>query len=258
MNRVKKSLYTDIKNILEQARNNAVRAVNFSMVIAYWEIGRRIVEDEQGGNKKAGYGQYLLKDLAQKLTVDFGKGFDERELRKMRQFFLLFSIRDAVSPEFNKKLTPSKRDALRPVLKEQTGPGEQHTITPRSSKNSDSSISHALRGELSWTHYRLLISVENEDARRYYMNEAADQNWSTRALERQINSLYFERLLSSKNKKALVKKTEQDSQEDKPTILDFVKDPYILEFLTLNPSATLYEKELETELLNNCNLFCWN
>ena len=87
------------------------------------------------------------------------------------------------------------------------------------------------------------------------MDEAASQNWSTRVLERQINSLYFTRLLSSKNKKELVKKTAKEAQEDKPDILDFVKDPYILEFLQLNPSATLYEQQLETELLNKLQLF---
>ena len=101
---ITKNLYADIKGIVEQARNNAVRAVNFAMVIAYWKIGQRIVEEEQGGKKKADYGEYLLKDLSLKLTTDFGKGFDERELRKMRQFFLLFSIRDAVRPESKKEV----------------------------------------------------------------------------------------------------------------------------------------------------------
>lgn len=156
----KNNLYTDIKTILEQARNNAVRAVNFTMVIAYWEIGKRIVEDEQGGNKKANYGQHLLKDLAEKLTVDFGKGFTETNIRYMRQFFLAFPIHHAVRDE-----------------------------------SSSSSIRAALPSELSWTHYRLLIKVENEEARKYYMHEAAEQNWSTRILERQINSLNFQKLI---------------------------------------------------------------
>jgi len=216
----KNNLYTEIKTIIEQARNNAVRAVNFTMVIAYWEIGQRIVEDEQGGNKKANYGQHLLKDLSEKLTIDFGKGFTETNIRYMRQFFLAFPIHHALRDE-----------------------------------SSVSTIQEVLSPELSWTHYRLLIKVENEEARKYYMNEAAEQNWSTRILERQINSLYFERLLSSKNKKALTQKTESEVQKDRPKIHDFVKDPYILEFLTLNPNATLYEKELETELLNKLQLF---
>jgi hypothetical protein len=157
---IKNSLYGEIKNILNLARNEVVRAVNASMVIAYWEIGKRIVEVEQKGSNKADYGDYLLRDLAQKLTEDFGKGFDERELRKMRQFFLMFSIRDAASPE-------------------------SHTKTPFIEQNSGNRLTNqrkltAIRKELSWTHYRHLMRVDNTKAREYYTNEAADCNWSAR------------------------------------------------------------------------------
>ena len=204
---IKNNLYADIKNILEQARNSAIRAVNFSMVIAYWQVGKRIVEEEQGGSKRAAYGENILKDLALQLTQDFGKGLDERELRKIRQFYLLFPIWDSLSPK------------------------------------------------LTWTHYRHILRVENETAREYYMNEAAEQNWSTRSLERQINSLYYERILSSKNKKALQQHTKIETKKDKPSILDFVKDPYVLEFLNLQPNNALYEKDLETALLNKLQHF---
>jgi predicted nuclease of restriction endonuclease-like (RecB) superfamily len=203
----KNDLYSDIKSILEQARGNAIRAVNFSMVIAYWEIGKRIVEEEQHGNKRATFGQATLKHLSLQLSNEFGRGFDESNLRNMRLFYQAFLIRDA------------------------------------------------LRHELSWTHYRFIMKVEKNDARNYYMNEAADQNWSTRTLERQINSLYFQRLLSSKNKQALITEVETNNKQDPPTILDFVKDPYVLEFLQLQPNATLYEKELETELLSKLQYF---
>jgi predicted nuclease of restriction endonuclease-like (RecB) superfamily len=203
----KGGLYADIKTILEQARGNAIRAVNFSMVIAYWEIGKRIVEDEQQGSKRAVFGQATLKQLSVQLSNEFGKGFDESNLRNMRLFYQAFTVRDA------------------------------------------------LRHELSWTHYRFIMKVENPDARDYYMNEAAEQNWSTRTLERQINSLYFQRLLSSKDKQPLQSKAETENHQDQPTIFDFVKDPYILEFLQLQPNATLYERELETELLNKLQLF---
>jgi len=149
----------------------------------------------------------VLKKLSIQLSNEFGKGFDESNLRNMRLFYHAFLIRDA------------------------------------------------LRHELSWTHYRFLMKVESPDARSYYMNEAAEQNWSTRTLERQINSLYFQRLLSSKDKKAITAHAQKENFQDKPTILDFVKDPYILEFLQLQPNATLYERELETELLNKLQLF---
>jgi len=177
------------------------------MAIAYWEIGKRIVEEEQSGSKKAAFGQGVLKKLSIQLSNEFGKGFDESNLRNMRLFYHAFLIRDA------------------------------------------------LRHELSWTHYRFLMKVESPDARSYYMNEAAEQNWSTRTLERQINYLYFQRLLSSKDKKAITAHAQKENFQDKPTILDFVKDPYILEFLQLQPNATLYERELETELLNKLQLF---
>jgi len=198
----KGGLYADIKSILEQARGNAVRAVNFSMVIAYWEIGKRIVEDEQQGNERSAYGKNILKELSKSLTIDFGQGFSISNLDNFRKFYQLFSEK-------------SISYAVRREFEEETQLPENKLI---SNKTSKPSILHALRGELSWTHYRLLIRVEDEAARNYYMNEAAEQNWSTRVLERQINSLYFQRLLSSKNKQPLIAKTETENQQDQPTI----------------------------------------
>lgn len=114
---IKTKLYADIKSILEQARNNAIRAVNFSMVIAYWEIGRRIVEEEQGGKKRAGYGEFILKELSQKLISDFGNGFSEQNFRNFRQFYLLFSdnsIRYAVRSKLENGNKSSIRGAVSP------------------------------------------------------------------------------------------------------------------------------------------------
>src|ERR1019366_779066 len=157
----KNSFYADIKSILEQARTNAVRAVNFSMVLAYWQIGKRIVEEEQGGKKKANYGEHLLEDLSIKLTADFGKGFTYRNIAAMRQFYSAFPILHAVSAESQ---TKNKSSILHAVS------AESAAVSP---------IHKSLRKELSWTHYRLLIRVENKEARNYYMNEAAEQNWSS-------------------------------------------------------------------------------
>ena len=138
----------EIKQILAVARQKAYTAINTAMVDAYWNIGKCIVEEEQHGNKRAAYGEGILKELSKELSMEFGKGFDERELRRFRQFFITFP----------------KRDTLRP--------------------------------ELSWSHYRLLIRVLNENARHYYLNEAADQHWSYRTLERNYSTLYYERLLT--------------------------------------------------------------
>jgi predicted nuclease of restriction endonuclease-like (RecB) superfamily len=218
----KKNIYTDIKNILEQAREYTVRSVNFSMVLAYWKIGERIAEEELKYQKRAGYGERIIDSLALRLTNNFGRGFTSTNLRYMRLFYLAFPIHHAVRDQLPAK-QKKKWDVLRP--------------------------------ELSWTHYRLLLAIENTDAKNYYMNEAAENNWSTRLLERQINSFYYERLLSSKKKKKLLGHTKKEATSDKPSILDFIKDPYILEFLNLNSNATLYEKDLETELLNKLQQF---
>lgn len=243
----KVTIYNDIKSILEQARQGVVRTVNFSMVLAYWKIGERIVEEMQSGKSRSNYGDTLLNNLAVKLTKEFGKGFDERELRKFRQFYLMFSIRDAVRPEL--KTASQKRDALRPV----SGKAAKSLVQKKEKK--ENPFIQLLRPEISWTHYRMLIQVENETARNYYLNEAADHNWSTRVLERQINSFYYERLLSSKNKNAVKKATQNIAAKDQPSVLDFVKDPYVLEFLNIDKQATLYEQDLETELLNKLQHF---
>ena len=140
--------YEQIKRILSEARNKVYQTANFAMVEAYWNIGKSIVE-QQDGYEKAEYGSRLIAELSKQMTVDFGKGFTPTNLKYMRQFYLTF---------------PN---------------------------------SHALRDELSWTHYRLLMRVENENAREFYTEEAIKSNWSTRQLERQINSFFYERLLSS-------------------------------------------------------------
>jgi predicted nuclease of restriction endonuclease-like (RecB) superfamily len=224
----KTTIYNDVKLILENARATAIRAVNFSMVIAYWKVGERIIEEEQKGKKRAQYGEKLIQELSEKLTKDFGRGFTTSNIRYMRLFYLSFPIHHALRDELRK---------------------------PAINKKDNTTMPANLRIELSWTHYRLLLAVENSDARNYYMNEAADNNWSTRALERQINSFYFERLLSSKNKKAVIDNANKITEKDKYSILDFVKDPYVLEFLKIDSNATLYEQQLETELLNKLQHF---
>ena len=199
------STYQTIKEVLEQARAQSYRAVNFAMVQAYWNIGRIIVEEEQKGKTKADYGKQLIAELAKRLKADFGKGFDQSNLWHMRSFYLSFPILDAV------------------------------------------------RRELVWTHYRLLLRVERQEVRQFYLDECIAANWSTRQLERQINSFYYERLLSSRNKglvKAEIKKLEPG-----PTPQDIIKDPYVLEFLGLKESKAYLENELEQGLINKLHDF---
>ena len=200
-------IYEGIKNILAKAREKSYRAVNFIMVEAYWNIGKLIIEGEQKGKQKADYGAYLLKDLSDRLTGDFGDGFSEQSLRNMRQFYTLFPIRSA------------------------------------------------LRSELSWTHYKSLVHVENKKARDFYAKEAVENSWSVRALQRQIDSLYYERLLSSKDKSIVKKEADKNIAQTPIDPRDFIKDPYVLEFLNLKPDASYQEKDLERALIDQLQKF---
>ena len=201
------TLYDDIRAIIINTRNTIYKAVNTGILEANWKIGRRIVEEEQAGASRAEYGQRVINDLAEKLSVEFGRGFDARELRRYRQFYLLFP----------------KWDALRP--------------------------------ELTWTHYRTLIRVENERARLYYMNEAALQNWSTRALDSQIERLTYERILSSQNQLIVKEAEDAASRQEQLTTDDIIKDPYVLDFLGLPSGVNFYEKDLEKALIDNLQQF---
>ena len=198
-------LFAEIREVLVTARRTAYKAVNFAMVTAYWNVGRLIVEDEQQGNTRAEYGKAILADLAKRLTDEFGKGFDERELRRIRQFYLVFP----------------KWDALRP--------------------------------ELTWTHYRLLIRVQNEQARLWYMNEAAEQTWSSRQLDRQISVLYYERLLNSTDTLSVREEAENNLAQLAPQ--EFIHDPYVLEFLNLKNYPAIHETDIEKSLINNLQSF---
>lgn len=201
------SLYSNVKQIIEEARNNVYRAANFAMVQAYWNIGKLIIEQEQKGKQRATYGKQIIDELAARLTSEYGKGFTETNLKYMRQFYNTF-----------KK-------------------------------------SHALRGELSWTHYRLLLKVERNDALEFYMQEAIESNWSTRTLERQINSLYFERMVLTRKEGRPLVKAEADNKKELLQAKDIIKDPYVLEFLDLKQNPNFYEQELEQAIIDKLQEF---
>ena len=196
-------LLDTLRDLIMQARQKVLSTANAAQVLTYWEIGRHIVEFEQGGETRAAYGKRLLADLADALTREFGRGFDASNLRYMRLFYQAFPIRDA------------------------------------------------LRHELSWTHYRLLLRVDLADARQWYLQEAAAQNWSTRVLERQIGSLSYERLLSSQDKALPAEILPPPA----PTARDFVRDPVMLEFLGLPDTGRLLEEDLEAALMDKLQQF---
>lgn len=197
----------EIRNLLISSRLQLQQSVNSVMVQTYWNIGKIIVEDEQDGQERAAYGKKQLEQISNTLTQEFGKGFDARNLRSMRQFYLNFSNWNAVSTK------------------------------------------------LSWTHYRTLIRIENQDARDWYIKETIENNWSTRALERQVSKLYYERLLSSSDKQTLVVEANEKINELQTSdIKNYLRDPYIFDFLNL-PSESLLETNIEQALIDNLQQF---
>lgn len=199
-------LISNIAQIIQQARSQVRQTVNAVMVQSYWEIGRLLVEDEQQGNARAEYGKAVLQNLSERLTAMFGKGFDVRNLRNMRAFYLTFPIRNAV------------------------------------------------RSELSWTHYRSLIRIENPQAREWYLKESIDNNWSSRALDRQISVLYYERLLASQNSQSVIAEAKEKTEPLKESIQDYLRDPYILDFLNLQ-DKTYQENQIEQAIISNLQQF---
>jgi predicted nuclease of restriction endonuclease-like (RecB) superfamily len=249
----KTPLYERIRQILESARSSVARAVNTTQVVANWLIGREIVEEEQKGKRRAEYAEQLLLDLSARLTAEYGRGYSVDNLEFFRRFFL----------EYNSLLGSEKSDALRRIstttdISDAVRRKSMESITVLSSQKQ-----HAPRGEswqpgqlhlnLSWTHYRTLLRVEKTGARAFYEIEAIRNNWSARELERQINSLLFERLALSKNKKGLMRLATKGQVIQRPG--DVFKDPVVMEFLGLPASPKLVESHLEEALINNLQAF---
>lgn len=189
-------LFSEIKGIILQSRQRVFRIANSALLETYWQIGKLIVEDDQQGKERADYGKSVLKNLANQLTLEFGKGFDERNLNNMRAFYKAFPIWNA------------------------------------------------LRTELSWTHYRLLSRLNSEEKSQYYLNESIQNNWNSRTLQRQINSLAFERVLEHKTK-----------ETHPETIQNLIKDPYIFEFLGLQSDIKNSERNIENSIINHLQQF---
>jgi predicted nuclease of restriction endonuclease-like (RecB) superfamily len=263
-------LYQRVRQILKSARTGVARTVNTTQVVANWLIGREIVEEEQQGAKRAEYGEELIRDLAQRLTREFGAGYSLDNLFWFRRFyrdypeFLNGTIFDALR-QISKP--PAIFDAVRQISdatrrkSEKSHPARSHSRKPAAISNgvrSEVEIRHTRCGEtwqpgqlhtnLSWTHYRTLLRVEKPEARSFYEIEAIQNNWSARELERQINSLLYERLALSRDKKGLLRLAQKGQEIQGP--LDVFKDPMVLEFLNSRYKLHLpSEAELKAELL---------
>jgi len=200
--------YSEISELLKQARNVAYKAVNTIMVQTYWQIGKRIVEQEQHGQNRANYGDYLITNLSRYLSDTMGKGFSEANLKNIRQFYLVFS-------DFDQFAT--------------------HCVA-----------------NLTWTNIRLIMRLDNQAEREYYLKESSEQNWSSRLLERHIKTGYYRRLLSTQQKDISMSAI-LDSEKYNPA--DFIKDPYVTEFLNLPEDLKGKETLLEKALINNLQKF---
>lgn len=206
---IKKDIYQEIYDLLHKARQNIISNVNSTMTKTYFLIGKRIVEEEQDGNKRAEYGKNLIKILSEKLTKEFGKGFSETNLEQMRKFFKVYGIPQTLSEEF--------------------------------------------QFNLSWSHYLILMRIEDINARNFYEIEAFENNWSLRELKRQVNSSLYERLVLSKDKEKVKELAVKGQIIEKAQ--DVIKDPYILEFLGLDEKSDYSENKLETEIINKLEMF---
>ena len=190
--------YTDVYFILQQAREKAYNSANGIMTYAYWNVGQRIVEQEQYGEKKAQYGSYLIRNLSKQLSDEFGTGFSVANLKNCRRFYLTFP---------------------------------------------QDSYGYSIAGKIPWSHLRSIMRISNEEERNYYLNEVMNENWSVRVLERNIKSGYYKRMLS----------TQLPDKENKA--LEFVKDPFVLEFMGATPNISQLESDLETTIINNLQKF---
>ena len=206
-----------ISGLLNDARYRIIQSVNHTMVLTYFEIGRMIVEEDQKGNERADYGKQLTKMLSIKLTADFGKGFSQRNLEQMRQFYLVYSKAQTVSAQFE---------------------SHQKTSTPF---------------QLSWSHYLKLMRIEDSNERKFYEIEAVKNNWSLRELNRQYDTALFTRLSLTRDGSEVLRLSKEGQLLEKPQ--DVIKDPYILEFIGLPDQSSYSESELEQKLIEKLEHF---
>ena len=234
-------LVNDLRSIVSKARSKAFAAVNYSLVERNWRIGQRIVEQEQNGASRAEYGKHVIEVASAALTKEFGKGFSETNIMNFKKFYLKFkelTIPQTLSEEFKKQKqqTLSAESSLFPQ-KGQTAPAQSELRL------------------LPWSHYERLIRVEDKKAREWYAKEAFEQGWSYRTLNRNINTLYYERLLMSTKKQPVVKEMQDKTKAYQQDKLEYIKSPVVLEFLGLPEDTSLAESKLETAIINNLEKF---
>lgn len=235
-------LFARVVAIIESARGHVTRSVNTAMVEAYWLIGREIVEVEQHGEKRAGYGDEVIDRLAKRLAEKLGPGFGARTLRRIRQLYVTYPEGSTLPPELGGS---PKRTAV--LSRSKAGRIRTAALTK------SATVPAAFPPHLGWTHYLVLLRVTNPAARAFYEIEAVRESWSSRALERQIASLLFERLARSHDKEKVLALARSGHQLDGPA--DVLKDPFVLEFLGLGERPAWRERELEQAIIDRIEAF---
>lgn len=249
---MKTDLAERIERLITEARKRTVAAVNTAMVYTYYEIGRMIVEDEQQGEQRAEYGKAVIKELAEKLTKKFGKGFSAQNLANMRQFFLTYSVGQPIFQTLSRKSSlPLTKPQNTQILSDKSESENSETLLRNSEKGQV--VSDQLHFTLSWSHYLKLMRIENPDERHFYEIEAAENNWSLRELQRQFDSSLYERLALSRDKAGVKALAQKGQIVEKPE--DMIKDPYVLEFIGLPELPQYSESELEQRLIDHLQTF---
>ena len=246
----------EIKELVNSAKQRVVTSINIAMVYTYYEIGRRIVEQEQKGKHRANYGKELIKQLSAELTREFGKGYSEVNLRYFRKFYIIYSVNQiqqtvfAKSKIINNFMTKtssynnSKKQIGQPLV-------DQSKIINNFKNYPITSDGH--RFFLNWASYILLMRIKNPNERSFYEIECYNSNWSFRELKRQIDSCLYERLSLSRDKQGVLDLSRRGHIIEKP--IDVLKEPFVLEFLDLDEKERYSENDLETEILNKIQYF---
>lgn len=222
--------YTQIVDLLQLARGKVIHTINQTMVKTYFEIGKMIVLEEQGGKTRADYGKKVIKELSKVLTKEFGKGFSVRNIEQMRQFYLVYT-----KPQTLSAVSKNKSQTLSAISKN----NKLNTSSPKFN--------------LSWSHYLKLMRIDDESERKFYEIESSKNNWSIRELQRQFDTALYTRLSLSRDKDKVKELSEKGHLLEKPK--DVIKDPYILEFIGLPEYSAYSESDLEQEIINKLEHF---
>ena len=227
---------SELKQIVDTARRNAYRAIDIMQVISNWLIGRRIVEQEQKGQKRADYGKHVIELASIALSKEYGSGYSETNIRNMRKFYLIF----------NNLEIPQTMPAELEMI---TG-NNQQTVSAKSSE-----YTIPVYPQLSWSHYERLMRVENETARLWYLKEAAQQMWAVRTLDRNISTQYYERLMLSSEKEPVIREMHEKTRVFAQDKSAYIKNPVVAEFLGLQPNPSLQESTIEEAIISNMQKF---